>query len=74
MLLVQHSLHGRRRKGGEGEVRGEGNGRAEEGTDAGERQERTPSPFSHSRFSPLAFPFLRLSPGLFHLDLKTLAL
>ena len=51
-----------------------GNGRAEEGTDGGERKGKAPSPFSHSRLSPLAFPFLRLSPGLFHLDLKTLAL
>ena len=74
MLLVQHSLRGRRRKGGEEEVRGEGNGRAEEGTDGGERKEKASSPFSHWRFSPLAFPFLPLSPGLFHLDLKTLAL
>ena len=51
-----------------------GNGRAEEGTDGGEREGKAPAPFSHSRFSPLAFPFLRFSPGLFHLDLKTLAL
>ena len=78
MLLVQHSLRGRRRKGGGGSGWGEngmgGNGRAEEGTDGGERKGKTPSHFSHSRFSLLAFPFLRLSPGLFHLDLKTLAL
>ena len=73
MLLVQHCLQGRRRKGGEW-VRGEGNGRAEEGTEGGERKGKAPSHFFHSRFSPLAFPFLRLSPGLFHLDLKTLAL
>ena len=51
-----------------------GNGRAEEGTDGGKRKGKAPSHFSHSRFSPLAFPFLRLSPGLFHLELKTLAL
>ena len=74
MLLVQHSLRGRRRKVGGEWVMGEGNGRAEEGTDGGERKGKAPSHFSHSRFSPLAFPFLRLSPRLFHLDLKTLAL
>lgn len=47
-LLVQHGLRRRRPKRGGGEaVRGEGNGRAEEGIYGRERKGRAPSPFSH---------------------------
>ena len=73
MLLVQHCLQGRRRKGGSGWGE-KGMGELKRELMGEKERERLPLFFPIRAFLPLPSPFCACPPGIFYLDLKTLAL